>query len=154
MKILNMLIAAEEIKLNELDDEFQILILDFFNNDVDCDVTITSDMDGKQIRSIIENQSVHVRQYLLSRDVTGDSSVIVRFFSNIERIKEKAVISERHSDNVKETFFINLSVAILFITLLVVGIYGITTESRGIIPSSNIGKTIGVFLDGLHDVRE
>lgn len=150
MNILNMVIALKDIKIKELDDEFQIIIFKFFNEDPDIDITITDTMTGSEIRGLIENQGALVRSKIFNKSIINDSQTIVRFYAGVDKIQDNLQQKIIYDDAVKETFFINFGFFIIIVVALCMGLYHLSKDSRGYIPPSGIATVVGIIFEGLH----
>ena len=139
MNILSVTNALKEIKLKELDDEFQIVIVSLLNNCLPDSVSISRDSSGDDIRLIIDSGlDPIVRSQLLSIEFISDQTTVVRFYNNVEKVQQYRVREVEYDDAIKGNFFSTGSFFIIVIVLLLAGIYASTENTRGKIPESRI----------------
>lgn len=154
MNILSVTNALKEIKLEELDDEFQILIIQALSPVMPDGIAITASSTGSDIRAIIDKQmDVIARNAILTIDIMEDHKVIVRFYNNVEKVQDAQVRAIEFDDAIKGNFISNLAFFEIIAVLIMLGIYHITEKFRGAIPESKLLASLDIIIKNLSSLQ-
>lgn len=157
MNILSVTNALKEIKLSDLDDEFQTTILSRLNIHMPEGTVITTEVNGNELRSMIDEISDPFTKLKILELNLIDNRDIVRFFNNVEKIQQNKLREVEYDDAIKGNFFSTLSFFCIIFVLILMGIYTLTPHSRGTVPESQV---LGVIeyavrsMSELHQVEE
>lgn len=150
MNILSATNALKGIKLKELDDEFQIAIMNAVNNAFPDTVRICGDSTGELMRQLIDNElPVVARSELMRSAIFNEPNDIVRFFNNVERIQEAHQQAIVYDDAIKGNFITNLGLLAIIVVVVLVGLYVFTEDTRGKVPDSKVAQIATKIVDAL-----
>lgn len=150
MNILSVTNALKEIKLKELDDEFQIAIMNALNNVLTDNVKVGFDSSGDDMRRTIDHELNAVeRTQIMQVRIFEDDRDIVRFFNNVEKVQQSHSQALQFDDAIKGNFFTITAVTITFVVLFMLGLYVATEESRGKVPDSRVLSVLNNIVSSL-----
>lgn len=150
MNILSATNALKGIKLKELDDEFQIAIMNIVNSAVPDSVTITGEATGDEIRNIIDSELPALsRTELMKNPIFSESSDIVRFYNNVEKLQEAQQQAMLYDDAIKGNFITNIALLVIIIVVGMMGLYAYTEDTRGTVPDSRVAHMAVKIVDNL-----
>lgn len=154
MNILSVTNALKEIKLEELDDEYQIMITEALSPYLPDGVSISAQTSGDEIRSIIDKQlDAATRKTILGLDIMEDHRVIVRFYNSVEKIQDSQSRAIEFDDAIKGNFIASLAFFEIVTVLILLGIYHITSPFRGTIPESKILASLDIIISNLANLQ-
>ena len=154
MNILSVTNALKEIKLKELDDEFQINIAATLNTHLPDTVTVSGESSGDDIRTMIDTAIDAVsRVQLLGIEFISGQQAVVRFYNNVEKVQQSKIRHVEYDDAIKGNFFSTCSFFIIIVVLVLVGIYEATDSTRGKIPESRILTVLDYAVQSLADMH-
>lgn len=141
MNILSATNALKGIKLKELDDEFQIAIMNAVNTAFPDSVKVTAEATGDDIRRLIDNELPTVSRLELMRvNIFTVSNDIVRFYNHVEKLQEAAQQALQYDDAIKGNFITNIALLVIIVVIALMGLYVYTEDTRGKIPESKVGQ--------------
>lgn len=150
MNILSATNALKGIKLKELDDEFQIAIMNVVNPAFPDTVRITGDTTGDDIRKLIDNElPASSRMELMKSAIFAENNDIVRFYNNVEKLQEAQQQAVNYDDAIKGNFITNLALLVFILVVGLMAVYIYTEETRGKIPESRVGHIAEKIVDNL-----
>lgn len=154
MNILSVTNALKEIKLEELDDEYQIMIMEAVAPFLPDGVVITATSSGDDIRAIIDKQlDIASRKSVLALAIMSDHRDIVRFYTSVEKIQDSQDRAVKYDDAIKGNFIANLAFFEIIAVLIMLGIYHLTKEFRGVIPESKILASLDIIINNLSNLQ-
>lgn len=150
MNILSVTNALKEIKLIDLDDEFQIEIVQAITPHLPEGLALPATASGNDIRTILDTSlDALSRTAILNLDILQDHRTIVRFFNNVEKIQDANEREIDYDDSIKGNFIAALALFELILVGIALGIYVITEQSRAKIPESKILATLDIIINNL-----
>lgn len=150
MNILSATNALKGIKLKELDDEFQIAIMNVVNAAFPDSVRITGDTTGDDIRKLIDNElPASSRMELMKSAIFAENNDIVRFYNNVEKLQEAQQQAVNYDDAIKGNFITNIALLVFILVIGLMTVYIYTEETRGKIPESRVGHIAEKIVDNL-----
>ena len=139
MNILSATNALKEIKLSELDDEFQIAIMNVLNQALPDGVSISGELNGADIRKVVDTEIPNSsRRDLMQSTIFAHPNDIVRFYNNVERLQEAHIQAIIYDDAIKGNFITNMAVLAIILVVSLMGIYVYTNDTRGKVPDSKV----------------
>ena len=148
MNILSATNALKGIKLKELDDEFQIAIMNAVNTAFPDSVKVTAEATGDDIRRLIDNELPTVSRLELMRvNIFTVSNDIVRFYNHVEKLQEAAQQALQYDDAIKGNFITNIALLVIIVVIALMGLYVYTEDTRGNIPESKVGHIATKIVD-------
>lgn len=153
MNILSVTNALKEIKLKDLDDEFQTTILSRLNIHLPEGIVVTTDVSGNDIRLIFDEIiDPFVKLKILELNII-DNRDIVRFFNNVEKVQQYKIREVEYDDAIKGNFISTFSLFVTICVGILMGIYVTTDNSRGVIPESRVLSMAATVVDSLAEVH-
>lgn len=150
MNILSATNALKEIKLSELDDEFQIAIMNVLNQALPDGVSISGELNGVGIRKVIDTEIPNSsRRDLMQSTIFAHLNDIVRFYNNVERLQEVRIQAIIYDDAIKGNFITNMAVLAIILVVSLMGIYVYTNDTRGKVPDSKVAHIAIKIVDNL-----
>ena len=150
MNILSATNALKGIKLKELDDEFQIAIMNAVNTAFPDSVKVTAEATGDDIRRLIDNELPTVSRLELMRvSIFAENIDIVRFYNHVEKLQEAAQQALQYDDAIKGNFITNIALLVIIVIIALMGLYVYTEDTRGNIPESKVGHIATKIVDNL-----
>lgn len=150
MNILSATNALKGIKLKELDDEFQIAIMNVVNAAFPDSVKVTAEATGDDIRRLIDNELPTVSRLELMRvNIFTVSNDIVRFYNHVEKLQEAAQQTLQYDDAIKGNFITNIALLVIIVVVAMTGLYVYTEDTRGKISESKVGQIATKIVDNL-----
>lgn len=150
MNILSATNALKGIKLKELDDEFQIAIMNVVNTAFPDSVKVTAEATGDEIRRLIDHELPTVSRLELMRvNIFTVSNDIVRFYNHVEKLQEAAQQALQYDDAIKGNFITNIALLVIIVVIALMGLYVYTEDTRGNIPESKVGHIATKIVDNL-----
>ena len=150
MNILSATNALKEIKLNELDDEFQIAIMNVVNMAFPDSVHIGGSSTGADIRKVIDNElPVQARVELMQAAVFEERNDIIRFFNNIEKVQEIHTQKVNYDDAIKGSFITAMAILVILIVGFLMSLYVLTEDTRGEVVDSRVASIVTKVVDNL-----
>lgn len=150
MNILSATNALKGIKLKELDDEFQIAIMNVVNAAFPDSVKVTAEATGDDIRRLIDNELPTVSRLELMRvNIFTVSNDIVRFYNHVEKLQEAAQQTLQYDDAIKGNFITNIALLVIIVVVSLTGLYVYTEDTRGKISESKVGQIAIKIVDNL-----
>ena len=150
MNILSATNALKGIKLKELDDEFQIAIMNAVNTAFPDSVKVTAEATGDDIRRLIDNELPTVSRLELMRvNIFTVSNDIVRFYNHVEKLQEAAQQALQYDDAIKGNFITNIALLVIIVVVSLTGLYVYTEDTRGKISESKVGHIAIKIVDNL-----
>lgn len=150
MNILSATNALKEIKLSELDDEFQIAIMNVLNRALPDGVSISGELNGVGIRKVIDTEIPNSsRRDLMQSTIFVHPNDIVRFYNNVERLQEVRIQAIIYDDAIKGNFITNMAVLAIILVVSLMGIYVYTNDTRGKVPDSKVAHIAIKIVDNL-----
>ncbi len=150
MNILSTTNALKGIKLKELDDEFQIAIMNVVNAAFPDSVKVTAEATGDDIRRLIDNELPATSRLELMRvNILIQSNDIVRFYNHVEKLQEAAQQALQYDDAIKGNFITNIALLSIIVVVALTGLYVYTEDTRGKIPESKVGQIATKIVDNL-----
>lgn len=150
MNILSATNALKEIKLSELDDEFQIAIMNVLNQALPDGVSISGEVTGAGIRKVIDTEIPNSsRRDLMQSTIFALPNDIVRFYNNVERLQEVRIQAIIYDDAIKGNFITNMAVLAIILVVSLMGIYVYTNDTRGKVPDSKVANIAIKIVDNL-----
>lgn len=150
MNILSATNALKEIKLSELDDEFQIAIMNVLNRALPDGVSISGELNGVGIRKVIDTEIPNSsRRDLMQSTIFALPNDIVRFYNNVERLQEVRIQAIIYDDAIKGNFITNMAVLAIILVVSLMGIYVYTNDTRGKVPDSKVANIAIKIVDNL-----
>ena len=150
MNILSATNALKGIKLKELDDEFQIAIMNVVNNAFPDSVKVTAEATGDEIRRLIDHELPTVSRLELMRvNIFAENIDIVRFYNHVEKLQEAAQQALQYDDAIKGNFITNIALLVIIVIIALMGLYVYTEDTRGKIPESKVGHIATKIVDNL-----
>ena len=150
MNILSATNALKGIKLKELDDEFQIAIMNVVNAAFPDSVIVTAEATGEEIRRLIDQELPATSRLELMRvAIFAENNDIVRFYNNVEKLQEAAQQAMNYDDAIKGNFISNLAFLVIIVVIALMAIYLYTEDTRGKVPESRVGRIATKIVDNL-----
>ena len=150
MNILSATNALKGIKLKELDDEFQIAIMNVVNTAFPDSVKVTAEATGDDIRRLIDNELPTVSRLELMRvNIFTVSNDIVRFYNHVEKLQEADQQALQYDDAIKGNFITNIALLVIIVVVALTGLYVYTEDTRGKISESKVGHIATKIVDNL-----
>ena len=150
MNILSATNALKGTKLKELDDEFQIAIMNVVNAAFPDSVKVTAEATGDDIRRLIDNElPATARLELMRVNIFTVSNDIVRFYNRVEKLQEAAQQALQYDDAIKGNFITNIALLVIIVIIALMGLYVYTEDTRGNIPESKVGHIATKIVDNL-----
>lgn len=150
MNILSATNALKGIKLKELDDEFQIAIMNVVNTAFPDSVKVTAEATGDEIRRLIDHElPVTSRLELMRVNILAENNDIVRFYNHVEKLQEAAQQTLQYDDAIKGNFITNIALLVIIVIIALMGLYVYTEDTRGNIPESKVGHIATKIVDNL-----
>ncbi len=150
MNILSATNALKGIKLKELDDEFQIAIMNVVNTAFPDSVKVTAEATGDEIRRLIDHELPTVSRLELMRvNIFAENIDIVRFYNHVEKLQEAAQQALQYDDAIKGNFITNIALLVIIVVIALMGLYVYTEDTRGKIPESKVGHIATKIVDNL-----
>ena len=150
MNILSATNALKGIKLKELDDEFQIAIMNVVNTAFPDSVKVTAEATGDDIRRLIDNELPTVSRLELMRvNIFTVCNDIVRFYNHVEKLQEVAQQTLQYDDAIKGNFITNIALLSIIVVVALTGLYVYTEDTRGKISESKVGHIAIKIVDNL-----
>lgn len=150
MNILSATNALKGIKLKELDDEFQIAIMNVVNTAFPDSVKVTAEATGDEIRRLIDHELPTVSRLELMRvSIFAENIDIVRFYNHVEKLQEAAQQALQYDDAIKGNFITNIALLVIIVIIALMGLYVYTEDTRGKIPESKVGHIATKIVDNL-----
>lgn len=150
MNILSATNALKGIKLKELDDEFQIAIMNVINAAFPDSVKVTADATGDEIRRLIDHELPATSRLELMRvNILAENIDIVRFYNHVEKLQEAAQQALQYDDAIKGNFITNIALLVIIVIISLMGLYVYTEDTRGNIPESKVGHMAIKIVDNL-----
>ena len=150
MNILSATNALKGIKLKELDDEFQIAIMNAVNTAFPDSVKVTAEATGDDIRRLIDNELPTVSRLELMRvNIFTVCNDIVRFYNHVEKLQEVAQQTLQYDDAIKGNFITNIALLSIIVVVALTGLYVYTEDTRGKISESKVGHIAIKIVDNL-----
>lgn len=146
--------ALGEIKISQLDDEFQLTILNIINPLFPADISISSETTGKEIKALIDSKVPREQRVTIMKAVVFSGDTVRRFYNEIEKCQQAAIRDNEYGDSVKSNFIAQSALLEIIVVVILMAIYSNTAEVRGEIPESRVGIVIGHILTGLSDVAK
>ena len=150
MNILSTTNALKGIKLKELDDEFQIAIMNVVNAAFPDSVIVTAEATGEEIRRLIDQELPATSRLELMRvAIFAENNDIVRFYNNVEKLQEAAQQALQYDDAIKGNFITNIALLVIIVVVALMGLYVYTENTRGKISESKVGHIATKIVDNL-----
>ena len=150
MNILSTTNALKGIKLKELDDEFQIAIMNVVNAAFPDSVKVTAEATGDEIRRLIDHELPATSRLELMRvNIFTQSNDIVRFYNHVEKLQEAAQQALQYDDAIKGNFITNIALLVIIVVVALTGLYVYTEDTRGKISESKVGHIAIKIVDNL-----
>lgn len=150
MNIVSVTNALKEIKIKQLDDEFQIALIQTLNESLPDGFTVSAESSGTSIRKMFdEDIGAIARAAIMSSNVFSDTATMVRFYNNVEKVQESQAREVQYGDAIKGSVISNFGILAIIIVLTLMGIYLVTVESRGYVPESKTLSAIEYVLSSL-----
>ena len=150
MNILSATNALKEIKLKELDDEFQIALMNVINKAFPDTIRISCESTGDEIRKLIDTElPADARTELMQSSVFHDRNDIVRFFNNVERLQETHQRLVEFDDAVKGNFITSMAFLVIIVVVGLMTLYVLTENTRGKVPDSRVAHMAINIVDNL-----
>ena len=154
MNILSVTNALKEIKLQDLDDEFQINIMSKLNDVLPEGICITAESSGNDIRKIVDSGlEPAIRSNVMSLDFISKHEAVVRFFNNVEKVQQSKIREVEYDDAIKGNFISTFSFFVIICVGLLMGIYVTTEETRGKVPESKVLNIVNYAVNSLAEVH-
>ena len=155
MNILSVSNALKEIKISQLDDEFQTELVHVLTPAfAESGANMSTELSGDDLKRILNNDlTPATKTAMMNLNMFMDHGVVIRFYSNVEKIQQAMIQELNHDDDIKASFLSNLAVFEIVAVLITLGIYHLTEPFRGKIPESKILAGLDVIINNLSNLN-
>lgn len=155
MNILSVTNALKEIKIIELDDEFQIDLISLITPALaNSGASFTAESSGNDLRKLLDTEvDAMTRTELMQINLFPDHSSVVRFYTNVEKIQNAKEREQEYDDAIKGNFLSSLALFEIIAVFIVLAIYQITEPFRGKIPESKIIAGLDIIIANLSNLQ-
>ena len=154
MNVLNVAKTLKDIKLKQLDDEFQSRITEVINPLFPLNININSDTTGDEILTLLDTDVPRELRVNIMNTVIFSDDAIRRFFNDVDRCQRDMVKNVEFDDSVKSKFLSHTALFLIIAVLLMMGGYAITTSTRGDLPPSKSISVISYIVKALSNDTE
>ncbi len=154
MNVLNVAKTLKDIKIKQLDDEFQSRITEVINPLFPLSININSETTGDGILTLLDNEVPReLRVSIMNTAIfTGDD--IRRFFLEVERCQRDMVKNVEFDDDVKSSFLSHTAFFVILVVAGMMAVYVYSPDARGDIPTSKSISIISYIVKALSNDTE
>ena len=149
LNVLNVARALKEIKIKQLDDEFQQAIIGVINPLFPVNINISSETSGDELIRLLDNDVPRELRMTIIAAIVFDNDDIRRFYTDVERCQRDNVRNVEFDDNVKGNFILNNAFLVIVVVSVMMVIYVKSSVVRGNLPPSNSLPVIALIVKAL-----
>lgn len=148
MNLLGIAKVLKDIRVGELEADIQYTLATYINKAFTVEFDDVTQLTGTDIINSLSKGHA-VEGDVASRQVFKNNSQLIYFLENVERIRNDRIYNTNLNDAVMGTSIGYLAVLLLVITAMCIGVYGITTKSRGDVPESHVVQILHVLTESI-----